>query len=93
MVEMPQRLVAPQRVRVVVRVPLQMKQRPVGEQVVAVPRVVWLAGLVAAAGVLRAQQAVVLYVVGRGELKVGPERGHYQKRQHEKAQPQGQGGP
>ena len=47
---MAQRLIAPQRVGMVVRVALQMKHRPIGEDVVAVPAVVRLAGLVAAIG-------------------------------------------
>ena len=54
-------------------VALQVKQDPVREHVVAVPRMARLADLVAAGAALVAQQAVVLDVVRRGELEIGPE--------------------
>ena len=60
---------------------------------VAVPGMVRLAGLVLSGRTLLAQQAVMLNVIGRGELEVGPERGHQQIRQHAQTQPQQQGGP
>ena len=72
---MAQALVATGRVRVVVGVALQVEGRPVGEHVVAVPAVVRLGALVAAVGLLVAQQAVVLDVVGGGQLEGAPEGG------------------
>ena len=67
---MAQALVAARRVRVVVAVALQMEGGEVGHEVVGVPRMVRLRRLVAGgvAGIAPAQQAVVLDVVGRGEL-------------------------
>ena len=84
---MTQRLVAAQRVGMVIRVALQVKQGPVGEDVVAVPGVVGLAHLVSARCAFLAQQAIVFDVVGRGQLKIRPERRHHQKRQHLRSQP------
>jgi hypothetical protein len=61
-------------------VPLQMEQHEVAQNVVAVPRVMRLATFVAAPGITFAQQAVVLNVVGAGQLPVCEEIVNQQER-------------
>ena len=90
---MAQRLKPPYGVGVVVRVALQMESGPVGEHMVAVPGVLWLAGLVSAIGIFFPQESVVLNIVGRGELKVRPQGCWQQKQQHLRAQPHTQPDP
>ena len=54
--------------RVVVRVPLQVEQDQVGHDMVRVPRMVRLLMLILAVGQFFAQQAIMLDIVGRGQL-------------------------
>ena len=69
--KMSQRLVPPEGVGVVIRMPLEMKQNEIGEYVIAVPRVMRFAAFVLTVFALEAQQAVVLYIVGARKLPVG----------------------
>ena len=55
-----------------VGVALQLKQDQVRHPVVAVPRVVWLAGFVTAVFVPQALNAVMLDIVGGSQLKGPP---------------------
>jgi hypothetical protein len=80
-VKMPQSLVAPGSMRVVVGVALQMKQHPVRHHMVAVPRVARLASLKMTIALLQAQQSIMLHIIGRGELEIGPQRRGQQERQ------------
>ena len=73
-VKVAQRLVTAQGVRVVVGVALQVKQNPIGKNMVAVPRVVGLTRLVFSGSALASEQTVMLNVVGRGQLKISPKR-------------------
>ncbi len=63
-----------------------MKQDQVAENVVAVPGMVRLAAFVLAVLILRAQQAVVLDVVGAGQLPPGKQGVQQQERQHDPAE-------
>ena len=65
-VKMSKALVAPERMRVMIGMTLEMKQDEVAQDVVAGPGMVGLAALVAPPGILLSQEAVVLDVVGAG---------------------------
>jgi len=67
-VEVTQRLITTQRMRVVVGVALQMKQNEVAVNMVTVPRMAGLASFISAIFILRPQQPVVLDIVCAGEL-------------------------
>ena len=86
LLEVPQRLVAPRRIRVVVGMALEVEQREVGHEVVRVPGMMRLRRLVLAIGQASPQEAVVLDVVRRRELPPGDEVVHQQERQHHPAE-------
>ena len=84
--EVPERLVAPERVGVVIRVPLEMKQHEIAQNVIAVPRMMRPATLEFAVGVAPAEQSVVLDVVGTRELPIGEGVVNQQEQQHERTE-------
>ena len=70
-VEVTQRLITPERVRVVIRMALQVKQNQVAVGVIAVPGVMGLAPFVATLVVFAAQKAIVFDVIRTRELPPG----------------------
>ena len=67
-VEMSQRLITAQRMRVMVRMSLQVKKHEIAIYMIAVPGVMWMTTFVFTVFIFLPQQAIVLDVVGARQL-------------------------